>query len=243
MNEPEETKTPSEIPSPPGRIRLALIWLGKAIRRSADFIRGHVWTLFLVLFWIIMISLWSVSIYISFVLTTRLPDLETSLSACQLKEVKVYDQERKNYGLWERKEAIKFSIDLVDSSINYLFIGAAAILGYVLKILIEPQLDTKEGEHKVPPEPAAGNRKQLTTPFVKLLLIHAALGSIISIANGFYARQFLASVGDRAVFSIYGEVQYGVLGQLIAFFIAALLMIWAAIAMVTSKGIKSKESM
>jgi hypothetical protein len=225
---------------------LALMRLGDVIRSLAGFVRRRVRTMFLVLFWIIMISVWSASIYLGIIFTTGLVEPIPPVlrpSPTQLKEVRVYDQDQTHYGLWERQEAIKFSLDQVDSSIKYLFVGAAAILGYVLKILIEPQLEPQERESGSPPEYEAAVRKPLTTPFVDLLLLHAALGSIISIACGFYARLYLQNPADSATFSIYGEIQYGVFGQLMSFFVAALLMIWAAITMVLYKGHKSKENM
>src|SRR6185437_17090821 len=53
-------------------------------------------------------------------------------------------ESKEKFAEWERKEAIKFSLDQIDSSIKYLFIGAATLLGFILKVLIEPHISKKE---------------------------------------------------------------------------------------------------
>jgi hypothetical protein len=165
------------------------------------------------------------SLYIGIIYPWSLPKTTTVMPVAMLPDVIFYDKDQYYYGLWDRKEAIKFSLEQVDSSIRYLFVGAAAILGYVLKILLEPRLEPDK----------AGEAKPITGAFTKLLLLHAAFGSIISIACGFFARLFLTTPGDSLSFSIYKEAGLGAFGQLMAFFFAAIVMICAAISLIVSK--------
>ena len=136
-----------------------------------------------------------------------------------LGDLKVYSQNGARVADWERKEAIKFSLDQVDSSIKYLFVAAAALLGFVIKILVDPLLN-----------PQAGSK--VISQGSKLMFVHSAIGSLLSISCGFLARLYFASLADSIGFSIYDEVGFAVLGQLMAFLLAALLLVTAAISLV-----------
>lgn len=167
--------------------------------------------------------LWSLILFISIVIPLFQPEREKPPNG-ELGALKVYSQNRQRYGSWERKEVIKFSLDQVDSSINYLFLAAAAILGFVVKILVNPQLGT-------------GVERKPHSPFVKSMLKHTAFGCIISISCGFFARSYFTMLADSADFSIYDEVGLAAFGQLTAFFIATLLMCWAGVSMVDTEEI------
>ena len=131
----------------------------------------------------------------------------------------IYSQNGQRFSEWERKDVIQFSLDQVDSSIKYLFVAAAALLGFVVKILIERLLDPKP-------------RSTPIGPTSKLLFVHTAIGCLISISCGFLARSYFASLADSTGFSIYDEVGFAALGQLLAFLLAALLLVSATIHLV-----------
>lgn len=136
-----------------------------------------------------------------------------------LGSLEIYSQNGQRFSEWDRKEVIQFSLDQVDSSIKYLFVAAAALLGFVVKILIDPLLDPKPGSKPIGPKS-------------KLLFVHTAIGCLVSISCGFLARSYFASLADSTGFSIYDEVGFAALGQLLAFFLAALLLVSATIHLV-----------
>jgi hypothetical protein len=53
--------------------------------------------------------------------------------------VKILNSTGERSASWERKEAVKFSLDQLESSINYLFLAAAAGLTLIGKLVFEPE--------------------------------------------------------------------------------------------------------
>ena len=135
----------------------------------------------------------------------------------------IYGQKQGAFAEWDREEAIKFSLDQIDSSIKYLFIGASAILGFILKVLIEPHVIKKE-------QTSTNTIDSPITRTTELLLIHSAIGCLISIICGFMGRLYFSQLADLESFSIYDEVGLATLGQLAAFVVGAGIILCAAIS-------------
>lgn len=135
--------------------------------------------------------------------------------------LRIYNQNRSQFSEWQRNDAIKFSLDQIDSSIGYLFVAAAALLGFIVKVLIEPYRDNKD---------QSANSEVLShvTPGIELMLRHCAIGCVLSIVCGFVARLYFSRLGDVATFSIYDEVGFATLGQMLGFVVAAVLILIAA---------------
>ncbi len=158
--------------------------------------------------WLIWAALIARAVYIG-----NLPVNDEPTNMKEVHDLKVYGPQKKRVATWERKEAIKFGLEEVSSTINYLFIAAAALLSLVGKIAIDP-LFSKE-------QPEALDK------WVALLLRHTAIGCLISIAAGFIARSSFNTVADSESFTIYGPVGAEAQCQLFTFGAAALLMIIA----------------
>jgi hypothetical protein len=149
-------------------------------------------------------------------------------AAPPLQNLLIFGSKEETFAEWERKEAIKFSLDQIDSSIKYLFIGAATILGFILKVLIEPHVIKKEQSVT----PSTVDPINETT---ELLLIHSAIACLISIACGFIGRLYFSRLGDIEAFSIYDEVGFTTLGQLFAFVAGAIILLVAAISFLKTR--------
>ena len=164
--------------------------------------------------------IWLLVIILGIVLPLKLDTNRVRPADTQpLGSLLIYSENGQRFTEWERKEVIQFSFDQVDSSIKYLFVAAAALLGFVVKILIDPLLDPKAGSKPI-------------GPTSKMLFVHTAIGCLISISCGFLARSYFASLADSTGFSIYDEVGFAALGQLLAFLLAALLLVSATIHLV-----------
>ncbi len=57
----------------------------------------------------------------------------------EMPAVKILNSTGERSASWERKEAVKFSLDQLESSINYLFLAAAAGLTLIGKLVFEPE--------------------------------------------------------------------------------------------------------
>ena len=165
--------------------------------------------------------LWALLILLGIVLPLKLKVErgERPSDKSPLGPLVIYSQSGQRFSEWDRAEAIKFSLDQVDSSIKYLFVAAAALLGFVIKILIDPLLDPKAGSTAI-------------GALSKLMFIHTAIGCLISISCGFLGRSYFASLADSPGFAIYDEVGFAALGQLLSFLLAALLLVIATTSLV-----------
>lgn len=143
----------------------------------------------------------------------------------EVKDIKIYNQDRTRYATWERKEAIRFGFEQLASSINYLFVAAAAIIAFISKIVIEPIVGHK------PAGPLSRD--------VLLLLRHAAFGSVLSLFYGFFGYLYFNKLPDTLDFSIYQEIGLAQLFQLFSFFSAVLLLLLAVIAISSQRMQKS----
>jgi hypothetical protein len=165
-------------------------------------------------------TLWLLLVILGIGIPLKLdPNRQRPLGIQPLGSLPIISQKGDRFVEWDRKDVIEFSLDQIDSSIKYLFIAATALLGFVVKILIDPLLDPKTGSKPIRPRS-------------KLLLVHTAIGCLISISCGFLARSYFASLADSTGFSIYDEVGFAALGQLLAFLLAALLLVSATIYLV-----------
>lgn len=131
----------------------------------------------------------------------------------KLNDLKIFDQDQGLYAEWDRAEVVKFGLDHVSSSINYLFIAAAAILGLIGKIAIDPLIERP-------------NTKYLR-PSIVMLLRHASVGCGLSILFGFFANLYFNNIADRVTFTIHGALGIGAAFQLVAFIFGAALLVLA----------------
>lgn len=171
----------------------------KAIKFSIDSLLD--WAL--VLLWV------SILIFV-FVLPSLLDEREVPLMA--MGALKIFNTTR--FVEWERVEVIQFSFDQLNTAINYLFIAASALLGLVLKALIEPLFQ---------------NQKMDVDVRVRILLMHCSYGCLLSIGLGFYAKLFFNDLLMKSSFSFYNSaLGSAVLFQIVAFFISALLLLFSS---------------
>jgi hypothetical protein len=127
-----------------------------------------------------------------------------------LEDLKVFNQTRTRYAEWKRDEAVEFGLNQVATTINYLFIAAAAILTFVGKTVFEP---SGNGKHPRPLRPS-----------VLLLLKHSAIGCILSLCFGFFARLYFNNISDMVSFSIYDECGVASLFQIISFCVGSMFL-------------------
>lgn len=181
---------------------------------------------------LILCLLWAIVIWVGLIKPATLSD---ELNTDQLKalqplssdgvasdELWVLTANRDKYVTLKREEAIKFSLDKIVSSINYLFVASAAVLGFIIKILIDPLLDLTKTASKL-------------SETVKTLLRHIAFGCILSIICGFFALAYFNDMAYSRTFSIYQELSFAALGQIAAFSISGILLVVAASAIIKSR--------
>lgn len=174
----------------------------------------------------IPVVLW-VILFATFVIFLALiPEHGDDNASTVLPDLKVYNQDRSHYANWERKEAVKFGFEQISMTINYLFVAAAALLAFIVKTLIDPIVEEKKVEH--------------LTPANMTYLKHSAVGCVLSIFFGFYARLYFNNIGDRIGFSIYDEFGVGSLYQLVAFFLA-IMFLMIAVHSITKRKITSSK--
>jgi len=125
--------------------------------------------------------------------------------------LRVYSDDKYDYKLWKRDDAIKFAYDKVSTTISYLFVGASVLLGLIGKFAIDPLLDDKK-------------KNLIQARAVLLLVRHAAYGCVISICYGFFAHLYFGDLADKEEFSINEQVGTAALCQLYAFVLAALML-------------------
>lgn len=147
--------------------------------------------------------------------------------ANKLDKIKIYDFKRKNYSEWERDKAIEFGFNQLTTTINYLFIAAGALLGFIGKNVIDPIIEDENTNH--------------LSPTVLALLKHSAIACVLSVFFGFYARSFFNNIGDKEKFTIYDDVGISSFYQLLSFFLAAVL-ITIAVTVIANKKIFGTES-
>lgn len=172
-------------------------------------------------------SVW-ILFFIAFILTVVLSPAKHPRKPDETKadDLRVYNFNRTNYASWDRKEAVKFGFEQLASSINYLFVAAAAIIAFISKMVIEPIV----GEKPRTPLPRD----------VLMLLRHCALGCVFSIFYGFFGYLYLNKLPDTADFSIYEEIGLAQLFQLASFFVAVMLLLFAVVT-ITGQRIKLQE--
>ena len=189
---------------------------------------GDRWRAVRALFHVVFSLIWLVVLYVGvwmpLALDPQHPTPPTSTpqqptpSPTPLGKLLIYAEDKSQVAQWDREQAIKFSMEQIDSSINYLFIAAAALLGFIVKVIFEPHISKKDSDLK----------SVKITPGVELMLVHAAVGCLISIVCGFGARSFFSRLGDQVSFSIYDETGLFAFAQLAAFVLAALAVVGAA---------------
>lgn len=165
-------------------------------------------------FWLLIFILF---IYLLFL---REPLPVKSEAVC-LDNLVVYSGGKGQFALWERAEAIKFGFEQLSGSIKYLFVAAAAILGFISKILIEPIIDKKGGH---------------LSSGAAAYLRHTAIGCFFSMFYGFFGITYLIMLPDSVDFSFYEEMGGSIFCQAFSFMVAAMLMIMGG-----SRIIKERE--
>lgn len=135
----------------------------------------------------------------------------TAEAPCCLGNVKIYTQENIRYGELGREEAIKFGLEKIDTTIDYLFIAAAGIFAILAKIVIEPI--------------ASPNPIEYLTAWIIWLITNTAALSVASVISGFVARLDFNSAGNVRGFSIYGALGVGMLNQIFLLLVALIFLI------------------
>lgn len=144
---------------------------------------------------------------------------------CCLENLRTYNSGNSAYGELKREEAIKFGLEKIDTTINYLFVGVAGIFALLVKLVIEPITYGQKIEH-------------LSKWILWWIVNCAALGAS-SIGCGFFARLQWNSIGNIRAFSIYGELGTQINLQLFLFALAFIFLV-VTIIVITYK--KKKES-
>ncbi|HKQ51760.1 MAG TPA: hypothetical protein VJT74_05280 [Pyrinomonadaceae bacterium] len=180
---------------------------------AGRFKRLIVWSAWLI--WILVFAF--------FLSTVVFSSVDHTLRADEKKaeKLRVYNFQRDRYAEWDRDEAIHFGFEQLASSINYLFVAAAAIIGFISKIIIEP-LVSEKGRSQLP-------------PFAMALLRHTAWGCFLSIFYGFFAYLYFNRIPDSTDFSIYEEISRTQLCQLVSFIVAAFLLLLAVSRLATDR--------
>jgi hypothetical protein len=165
--------------------------------------------------WVIVFAYFVFAVVFSSIDRKQKPEEE------KLGDIKVYNLQRERYADWDRGEAVQFGFEQLASSINYLFIAAAAIIGFISKIIIEPLVEAK-GRVPLP-------------PFALVLLRHTAWESFLSIFYGFFGYLYFNKLPDSKDFSIYEEIGQAQLCQLVSFLIAVFFLLLAVSLIVRNR--------
>lgn len=145
----------------------------------------------------------------------------TSDAPCCLGKLKIYSQGNTHYAEMDREEALKFGLEKIDTTINYLFIAVAGILTLLGKIIIDPLTQKEKNKYQ--------------SPWILWLIANCAMLCAASVAAGFFARLYFTSIGNERWFSIYGEIGAGMNLQIILFLTAFILLVITIIAIVSVK--------
>jgi hypothetical protein len=162
------------------------------------------------LWWLRALWVLILLIFIAFLVFGVSNNLGGNLSCAPIK---IYSADRRTYVEWERAKAIEFGMDQSATIIKFLFVAAAALLGYLSKTLLDPLL-AKESNVQIPPVAFA-------------LLRHSAIGCCFSLLYGFMGFTFFMYVPVVPDFSPFAEV--GIAGncQQLSLLAAACLMLTA----------------
>lgn len=166
---------------------------------------------------------WVLLFVVFFYAITRDP---AGASDSKVEKLRVYGYQRAHYVEWDRDEALQFGFGQLAASFNYLFVAAAAILGFIGKMTLHPFLEANDAT----PLPR----------FPLRLLRHAAIGCCFSIFYGFVGYLYFNEIPSGKEFSIYEELSSAQLCQLTSFFAAVLLFLWA-IARLISHQLKTQR--
>jgi large-conductance mechanosensitive channel len=169
--------------------------------------------------WVWALRLSWVFIFVLFVALLSVHGMNESSALRPLEKLRIYSGSKDRVALWDRDKAVEFGLTQVATLINYLFVAAAAILGLVSKILIDPLTSSHKKGKPIQPTAAA-------------LLKHTAIGCFFSMLYGFTGATYLAQIPDSEKFSVYEEVGGAAACQEISFLLAALLLIFVASNMI-----------
>jgi len=120
------------------------------------------------------------------------------------------------WGKWDRREAIKFSLEQVDTQVTLFLGGAVAVVAALAKMT----LDSVRGEE--------GKRQPLTRAQLRCVLLIFAFCSW-SCFFGVQAKALFVRVADVPQFSIYADLGTFALHQIIWFFAALLVLALALV--------------
>ncbi len=126
-------------------------------------------------------------------------------SMTEYKKLRVLNQSGTAYREWDQDAVVAFGIAQTASSINYMMLSAAALLGFVGKMLVDPLVKADV---------------QLPSTYTRILFSWSAFGCVLSLVAGSLATGYFPLITVHKTFSIYGSVGTCHLFQLIFFGIA-----------------------
>jgi hypothetical protein len=127
------------------------------------------------------------------------------------KWIEIYNGARDQYVAWDRDKATAFGLEQTVTSIKFLFVAAAAILGILSKSVIEPLLDPKK--YVQIPDKAV------------IFLRHSAIGCFFSIFYGFVGFTYFIYLPVNETFSVFADVGNASNCQQLSFLFATAFML------------------
>src|SRR6266550_7202447 len=121
--------------------------------------------------WIWWVRLIWLGVFVLFVLFLLYDVSRKETESALTAPIKIYSADKDRYATWEREKAVDFGIEQSAAAIKFLFVAAAALLGYLSKTLIEP-LISKDRDIDIP-------RTAI------ILFRHSAIGCCFSLFYGF----------------------------------------------------------
>lgn len=123
----------------------------------------------------------------------------------------------------DRQNAAEFALEQTASMIKYLFAAAAAFLGFLAKLLLDPaQSKAKQEKTELPSSS-------------RLLLVAAALSFLSSLFGGLQAQGWFTSLATATQFSLVREFTAWVLYQEILVLLGVILLVSSAVPLIAKK--------
>jgi len=170
-----------------------------------------------------MLLLWLLAPVALFLYIAR-SDYGSNASAKLLpKKLKVFALDGKHYTTWDQAKAVEYGLDQVNTSIRYVMVAAAALLGFIVKFAADrgPWRKVQFG--------------------VAFLLLHAAMGLLFSMVCGFLALQYFTELGTLKEFSIYSEMNVWAGVQAFVFLVSCVVVIALVTYTITPQSVGTRK--
>ncbi len=119
--------------------------------------------------------------------------------------LKVFRGTGKYYAELNREKAIEFGLEKLYSTVNYLLLAAAAVLGFCVKAVMDASAAARSAG--APPAPPQSRLRLLS-------ILHAGFASGFSIFFGVFAYFYLAEISVTEEFCLTGAVNVCFLSQI-----------------------------